>query len=236
MIKIAIVDDDKEFLDQILVYIKKYCSDNKESYHTSCFYNGVDFLTDYKKYDLVILDIEMPLMNGMRVAQKLREIDESVVLLFITQTARFAVSGYEVSALDYVLKPLNYKNFAHKFKRALDKISDNAGKFQNLTVKTEDGLFTVSADKIYFIEKEEDYLVYHTSSGEFKERGTIYRLEEQLDKTLFSKGNKGCLINLMHVQSIRGDIVYLPEKNAVPLSRGQKKQFISEYFRYINGD
>ena len=80
----------------------------------------MDFLEAYRPdFDLVFLDIELPLLNGIETARRLRELDSVVALVFITNMEQYAVNGYEVDALDFVVKPINYYRFSSMMRKAL---------------------------------------------------------------------------------------------------------------------
>ena len=109
MYRIAIVEDEKEFREQLQEYLKRYGVENNIVFQIDVFEDGSDILEHYQKnYDMVLLDIEMPKVNGMDAAERIREMDEEVVLMFITNMAQYAIRGYSVGALDFVMKPITY--------------------------------------------------------------------------------------------------------------------------------
>ena len=104
MYHIAIVEDEKEFRDQLQEFLKQYEAENQISFQISVFEDGTEILENYKnEYDIILLDIEMPKLNGMDAAEQIREKDEDVVLMFITNMAQYAIHGYSVGALDFVI-------------------------------------------------------------------------------------------------------------------------------------
>ena len=97
MYRVAIVEDDKNFREQLQKYLKVYGEENQITFQISEFSDGIQIIEDYRKeFDLILLDIEMPIMNGMDAAEKIREMDEDVVLMFITNMAQYAIRGYSV--------------------------------------------------------------------------------------------------------------------------------------------
>ncbi len=102
MIRIAIADDDAAFLAKIGKYIQKYQKENGEDIQLTAFSDAKELIESYSSvYDIVILDIEMPGMNGMKAAERIRQVDENVVLMFITNMIQYAIRGYSVGALDF---------------------------------------------------------------------------------------------------------------------------------------
>lgn len=105
MIRIAIVEDDTGYRSQLGKYIDQYQSDFSETVSVSEFSDGLEIVEKYKsEYDIILMDIQMKHMDGMQAAMRIRDIDKNVIIIFITNSAQFAVQGYKVEALDYVLK------------------------------------------------------------------------------------------------------------------------------------
>ena len=126
MIQIAIADDDAVFLAKIEKYVRKYQEENNTDIQLTTFSDAKELIEGYHPvYDIVILDIEMPGMNGMEAAEKIRQTDENVVLMFITNMIQYAIRGYSVGALDFVMKPVNYYTFSLKLTRAIGRIQKN---------------------------------------------------------------------------------------------------------------
>ena len=112
MYHIAIVEDEAEFSMQLQTFLEQYQKEETIRFKISVFHSGEELLKEYQPvYDVILLDIEMPGINGMDAAAKLRESDQEVVLMFITNIASYAIRGYEVGALDFVMKPLTYYAF-----------------------------------------------------------------------------------------------------------------------------
>lgn len=119
MIKIAFLDDDNNQLEVYKEFLKEYQLVHNIDFNINFFNNGYDLLeADISNYSAIFLDIDMPLINGMEVAEKIRLKDENVDLIFITMLANYAIKGYKVKALDYILKPVS----KFEFNLILDKI------------------------------------------------------------------------------------------------------------------
>ncbi len=98
---------------QLSDYVYKFGKENSIPVETVTFGSGDEILDGYKpEYGVIIFDIDMPGMNGMDTARKIREMDEKVVILFVTNIAQYAINGYEVEAVEYILKPIGYFDFA----------------------------------------------------------------------------------------------------------------------------
>ena len=119
MIRIAVVEDERESLDTVLNCLKRFEEEEGIGFVTTVFCDGLDFISGYRPlYDIVFMDIEMPMLNGMSTAKKLRKVDSSVALVFITRLRQYALLGYEVDAVGYLLKPLEYASFRRQIEKS----------------------------------------------------------------------------------------------------------------------
>lgn len=118
--KIAVVDDSPRDLQLIKGYVERYFKEKGGDYQVRTFENGLDFLAEEKlSFDIVFLDVEMPHLNGIETARNFRKRDKMAVLVFITNMAQYAIHGYEVDAIEYMVKPVEYYNFSDKMEKAL---------------------------------------------------------------------------------------------------------------------
>ena len=136
MIKIAIVEDEVLYADQLQEYLKKYEEEYRETFEISVFQDGDQIVHHYKaEYDVILMDVEMRFMDGMSAAEEIRKMDTEVVIIFITNMPQYAVRGYEVDALDYVLKPITYFAFAQRLNRAIERIKKRTKRVISVNIK-----------------------------------------------------------------------------------------------------
>lgn len=234
MYRIALVDDEKIFTDQIEEYIRQYQAENPAEFQVSVFHSSTEFIAGFQKeYDLILLDVEMPELNGMELAHKIREVDEQVVLMFITNMAQYAIHGYSVGALDFVTKPINYYTFAMKLTRALKRVPKKESTSILLTMA--DGVKRIDIKQIYYLEVQNRLLHYHTEEGEFVVRGSLQAAEERLSGHPFEKCNHWYLVNLMHVKEVRKNIVVVGS-HELEISRRNKTSFLKALTDYMGGN
>ena len=114
MFRIGIAEDDPSFQKTISEYIERYKKETNIDIQASFFQDGNDLVFKYEPiYDVLLLDIVMPKMKGMDAAREIRKRDQRVLIIFITNMAQYAINGYEVGALDFVLKPIKYFSFSY---------------------------------------------------------------------------------------------------------------------------
>ena len=230
MIRIAIVDDEKAMLHELENNLKQYGEEYNEDFNISLFSDGDEILDQYRaQYDIILLDIQMQFVNGLEAAKKIREQDKEVSIIFVTNMTQFAVQGYKVDAMDYVLKPVSYTSLSKCITKAIEKVRRNKTRF--ITVPVKNGVYRIDVSDIYYVESQKHVLVFHTRLGEFKTYGKMIEAEQQLEQINFYRGNKGYLINLSQVIGIKNNQVILPGEQ-LPLSRSRKNSFLEALAGY----
>lgn len=230
---IAIVEDEEDSVRLLCSHIKKYCEEKKIAYDVSCFSDGLEFLARYSPaYDVVFMDIEMPNINGMETAKRLRASDAYVPLVFITNLKQYALQGYKVEALDYLVKPVGYAAFSTMFSRVRKKIPEE--KVGEIVVHTRAQTIRIRISDILYVETLQHFLYYHTVNGVVKIWGTLAEVEEKLPEDRFLRCNNSYIVNLEKVDRIEGDEVCIGEER-LKISRGKKKEFIHSSVRYLSG-
>ena len=230
MIKIAIVEDEDAYRMQLKEYLHKYERENGEVFEISLFSDGDEIVRKYKPvYDIIFMDVEMKFLDGMSAAEEIRKMDTEVVIMFITNMPQYAIRGYAVDALDYVLKPVSYFAFSQKLNRAIERMRRRECKWISLLVKG--GIVRLKVANITYIESQGHTLIYHTVSGEYETAGTMKDVEKTFGEMNFYRGNKGYLINLAHVEGIQDGCAIVKEEKLL-LSRGRKKEFLEILTRY----
>ena len=231
MIKAAIVEDDPRHVQNLEEYLKKYGEDHKTEFSVTVFGNGIDFLSRYDlSTDIVFMDIRMPHMNGMDCAKRLREMDAEVFLIFVTDMVQYAVHGYEVEAIGYMVKPIKYFPFSILLDKVLSRIESQEK--NDILVTTKDYSRRIPLRDLCFVEISDHYLVYHTSSGEVREIGKMKDMEDKLSGHGFFRVSNSHLVNLRHVEGVEEDAA-LVNGETVFISRRRKKEFLEALNDYM---
>ena len=205
MNRIAIVEDDQGYRDTLFTYIKQYEQERDTAFEATPFEKADDFLAVYNgDYDIILMDIE--------------------------NMAHYAIKGYEVGALDFVLKPIQYLNFANKMDRAMQLVENRGSR--PVMIQTGTGVKKIDSRDIFYVEIQNHVLRYHTKQGNFEVRGSLKNVEEELPKGLFAKCSNWCLVGLTHVAEIKDDTVIV-EGEELQISRRSKKNFMTALIRSV---
>lgn len=234
MVNIAIVEDDKAQSAHLEATLKSYADEYNTPLKITVFQNAMAFLGRYTaEFDIVFMDILMPMMNGMDAARVLREKDDRVMIIFVTNMQQYAIQGYEVGAFDYIVKPISYPEFRLKFTRALSKLLPQK-KAANILIKTETGYVRLTPEQITYVEVRQHHCIYHTKQGEFRQYQTMKSVEQQLDLYGFTRCNNFLLINLAYVTKIEGMTVFV-NGEALQISYPRKKVFYEKFAEFMRG-
>lgn len=222
---VAVVEDDPVFSKTIRDYLIRFGEENNVTFHIDAFSSPVMLLEKYQsEYDIIYMDIQMPDIDGMEAARRLRAIDQKVILIFVTNLAQYAIAGYEVSAFDYILKPVQYYSFAMKLTKALwqlDVKNEDA-----LNVSTGVGSARIRVKDIKYIQVRGHMLTYYTHEGKYYSFGTLAECEQKLETKGFARCNNNYLVNMSYVKGIKGYTLYLLDDTALKISQPRKKGFV----------
>ncbi|MCD8306848.1 MAG: LytTR family DNA-binding domain-containing protein [Clostridia bacterium] len=235
MIRIAIVEDspeDSARIEECLAYVRE-----KDQLDMSVkrFADADHFFFDTAPdYDLILLDILMPGMNGMDAAKRIRVYNRMVGIVFVTTMSQLAIKGYEVDALDFIVKPVNVNDFYLKMHHILARL--HFFEKDQVILKNGEKVVSIAVNSILYIDVSGHYVTYHTSSESFEQYTTLKETEKMMEPyTYIVRASRYYLVNLNHVDEIRGDEVIVGGFH-VPVSRAEKprlKSLLASHF--ING-
>ena len=222
MYKIAIVDDEFEALETLEDYFKRFEKEYDETLVVQMYKNSINFIEEYSfDFDVIFLDIDMPQMDGLKLAHRIRKI-----------LSKYAIKGYEVNALDYVLKPLEYDSFKLKVKRAIDICAQRNANKKYITIPCVGQDITIEQSELYYVEINIHTITYYPSRGNFTAYGTMQSVEEFLPSDIFLKCNRSCLVNLEYVKRLEQNKVTIADRT-FEISRSRKKDFVKAFYDYV---
>lgn len=233
MIRIAICEDNLKHQKSICDYLEKYQEKNHVEFEVETYTDGIDLVDEFAyQYDIIFLDIEMKLMNGIEAARKIRIKDKEVIIIFITNLAQYAIQGYDVEAKGFLLKPVNYIAMENQLCKCIQEIAKKAESF--ITVTFAGGMKKIPIYDILYMESEGHYLVIHTTKETVRILSSTKDMEDRMIEHNFCRCNNGLLVNLMKVESVNQNNLYIGDE-VLPISRAKKKSFMEALTNYIGG-
>ncbi len=234
MIRIAIVEDDDKYAEILEDYITKYANDNPVTVNCVRHCNALTLIQNYRsEYNVILMDIDLPVMSGMDAAKKIRETDKSVVIIFITNLAQYACEGYGVEALDFVVKPVTYPDFAMKFARAVSRVE--SVKEREFSIPVVGGVYRIFPDKIIYVEVMSHKILYHTVEKVIESRESLVSVEKRLSESKFLRTGKSFIVNPKHIVLVEGLKIGLTGGEEIYLSHGRRREFLKELATWKSG-
>ena len=231
MIRIAVIDDEKEEQERLLGYYQRLREEVHEDLDIHTYLSGDAFLSAQDaSFDLICLDIDMDGLDGISTAKEIRKNDEQVIIIFVTNMAQFAIRGYMVDALDFIVKPVVYEDFIVKLRKAVARAS-GFGQHEVTVNLLGEGVKRINISSIRYVEVIGHTLSYHTDGGTYQVYGTLKNCEELLGSG-FVRCNNCYLVNLRYVYSVKGYTVYV-DGEELKISQPRKKAFMKALNNFL---
>lgn len=233
MIRIGVVEDDSASIDRLLSHLDRFQREHGERFHIGAFRDGRDIIEDYRPdWDILLLDIQMERVDGMTAARRIREVDSEVLILFVTSSPQFAISGYEVDALSYLLKPVTYPVFDQELARCLVRLRRRERR--HILFSSSDGdRHRIDVADVLYLESAKHHVIIHTLDGDHVVVTTLKSMEAELADEDFFRCNSGYLVNLRHVTGVEGNDCRVRGGVRLQVSRPRKKDFLAALAAYI---
>ena len=230
--RIAICDDsttDITKIKQLICHMADYSFDF-DVYISSlelirCLHSGL-------RYDLYLLDIEMPEKSGISLARKIRELDTKALLVFLTSYTKYMKDVFEVVTFDYIMKPLSDEK--------LSAVIDKAFSYLNMTNQSfsfsyRKNRYSLKFDEILYLEKRGRQAIIHTMDRCYQTNMNISELWEQLDDKMFAAIHGSFIINLKHIKTMVNGIVSLTDGTELVVTRGYRKSLSKKHLTFVRG-
>lgn len=218
--RIAITDDNPADVKYIHSVLERWADARSLSVHIDSYPSAEAFLFQYEENpacDIILLDIEMPGMDGVTMAKRLREKNSTAVIVFITGYSDYIAEGYDVSALHYLMKPVDPDRFMEVLDRAVERLCREE---KYLTVKTTNEIVRIPMSSVLFLEAARNYVTIHAEGrGDFVVRHKLGDFESKLDERFLRVG-RSYIVNLTKLYRITRSEVLFPDGAVLPLPRG----------------
>ena len=226
MLRIAIAEDEPTCARTLQEYIQRYAAENGLEAAVTWFQDGMELAEGYAPvWDILFLDIQMARLDGMETARRVRRQDPDVILVFITNLARYAIQGYEVDASDFILKPIEYGRFRARMDTLTARLARRQEAFVVLPLAEQK--IRVPVGDILYAEVVDHDLQVVTAKQRYLMRCTLQEMERMVEGQGFSRCNRCYLVNLRRVTGVERDAVQVGAYS-LPISRPRRKQFLRE--------
>jgi len=230
MLRVAIVDDEQADSAALLSLVTEFFQKNDLACMSRVFDAPLDFIRSTENYDIVFMDIRMEKLDGLEVARIMRKINTDSVLIFVTQMAQLAIKGYEVDALDFIVKPATQFSINYVLTKAMTRL-DNVSSTV-FALKTTEGIVSLSSNDITYVEVFDHRLAYHTTKGTYEARGRLSDVVQKLDSKRFIMCNRSFVVNLRHVSSVCSEYLVVGGKK-IYISKSHSKEIMKHFSNYL---
>ncbi|MBQ1840726.1 MAG: response regulator transcription factor, partial [Atopobiaceae bacterium] len=185
--------------------------------------------------DLIFMDIDLPGINGMEAATLLRSFDQQTPLIFVTNLSQYAVRGYEVDALDFIVKPVTYYNFSMRMDKAMRVMRRTAGRI--VVIQTKAGMRVVPLAELISVEVLNHNLAYRAVGYDdaLEVRGSLASIERELEGGPFVRISNSCIVNMGHVRDIQGNELRMSDGRVLYFSRARRRPAMERIADYLGG-
>lgn len=234
--QVLVIEDDDAQAALLQGYVERYGRETGEPLQVTRL-SSAFALADKTcpAFDMAFLDIGLPGINGMEAAHLIRERDERVPIVFVTDLAQYAVRGYEVEALDFVVKPVEYAQIAPRLAKMIRVARENGR--HTLAVSTATGIRVLDVAQLEAVEVSKHDLYYHVAGEEepLRTRGTMAAAAQELADAPFVRVSASCLVSMPHIEKIDGDRIVMRNGKEFWFSRAKRKGAMDQIARYLGG-
>lgn len=235
--RIAVCDDSPEYLQNTVEMIKMWSKESNMDVDVFSFDNGDDLLRKCpeSRFDLIFLDIIMPLFNGIDTAREIRQTDSEIKIVFLTSSTEFALDSYDVKASGYLLKPVEYD----RIKETLDDYCKTKWREpKSIVVKTSVGFQKVYLHNIEYVEAQNKKVIFYLKSGsQIEVNESFHAVEEKLPvNDGFFKCHRSYIVYLRNIDHFNSTEIFSRNGKVIPIARGFSKPLQEAYFANMFDD
>lgn len=229
---IAICDDEESIRKDLADKLNEYALNSGSTFRILLFKDGSELIDSYKiGIDLIFLDIEMKCKDGITTAEEIRKVDKTVGIIFLTSFAKYALQGYNVGAINYIMKPISYSRLKREMERFLEKRCMVPQ--ESIVVTNETGKYKVLLKEIKYIETKKGNVSLHLfSNRELTAYRSMKEMEQVLPAELFQRCHTSYLVNMEYINGVKKLEIELLDGEIIPISQPKRKYFMEKLTKY----
>ncbi|MCF0146792.1 MAG: response regulator transcription factor [Clostridium sp.] len=233
--KIAICEDQDVQINLLNNHIHNWAKEKDTKISIDTFNSAEEFLfewSDYNKYDIIFLDVNLSKMSGVELSNIIREKNTKIDIVFVTGLFKYALHGYRVRALQYLIKPIKITDLYYCLDTTLDRIN-NDEEVSSFVLETSKKVIKLDYNEIYYFVMFSPYIDIHTNSEKITVRKNISEIEMILPNEYFVRCHRSYIVNIKHIKSIVKNNIMLENGVNIPISRGKYKEVNETFINYI---
>lgn len=231
MIHIAICDDEKEFITHLTELLERYAGETGEEMKVSVYYDGLELIEKYDTtIDLIFLDIQMRLVDGLRTAERIRQMDEKVGLIFLTTLIQYGLEGYQYHADNYIIKPMKYVRLKAEMDGWLKKHRKDDSPY--IVIANDTGKYKVFLKSLRYVETFNRNLLFHAEGENLICYKSMKEMERELAERGFVRCHTSYLVNLYYVKGVKKLEMELITGEMLPVSQPKRKEVMERLAEY----
>lgn len=231
MTHIAICDDERDFVTHLTGLLEQYAAETGGEIKITPYYDGIELIEKYDTtIDLIFLDIQMRLVDGLRAAERIRQMDEKVSIIFLTTLTQYGLEGYKYQAANYIIKPMKYVRLKAEMNQWMKKHrSDDS---PSIAVSNDSGKYKVFLKSLRYAETFNRNLLLHTEQENIVCYKSMKELEQLLDGRSFIRCHTSYIVNLFYVKGVNKLEIELVTGEIIPISQPRRKLFMEKLAEY----
>lgn len=231
MTAVAVCDDSKKMTDSIKENIEAYAKASRKEIRVLVYNSGEELLAGYScNIDILFLDIRMPGIDGIAAAEKIRQKDRRVIIIFLTSFVQHALDGYRVNAADYMIKPVSRKRLNLELERWIGELEKKEEPF--IVIHNDKGDYKILLKSIRYIETYNRNLMIHMDGEDAVCYWKLKQMEQQTGQYGFVRIHASYLVNLFYVENVEKLSLRLTTGEILPIGKSKKKAFMEQLGRY----
>lgn len=229
---IATCDDEMQYCEQVENFMIRLGNSLEIDIKCDKYSNGKDLLeSNFNQYQIIFLDIDINDENGIQIAERIRETNQKVKIIFFTALIQYAVDGYKVNAYRFLIKPIEYEDFVFQLTELL--IYLNNVEKNNLSLIKNGQEYIIKIEDIIYVEVMDHKLTYHCTNYTLTVSGTMQKLENTLREHFFLRIHNSYLINMNYIAEVRSQNLLMTNGNELPIARSKKETFRQAYLNFL---
>ncbi len=231
MIHIAICDDERDFVTRLNSLLNQYAVETGEEIKVTAYYDGMELIEKYDtSIDLIFLDIQMRLVNGLKTAERIRQMDEKVGIIFLTTLTQYGLEGYKYQATNYIIKPMKYVRLKAEMDKFVARLKKEVS--PSLVISNDTGKYKIPLKSIRYVETYNRNLMFHTDQENIICYKSMKEIESELNDKEFVRCHTSYIVNLFYVKGIKKLDIELITGEIIPISQPKRKKFMERLADY----